>query len=415
MRAASYLYGDSNWKDKLTSYDGKAITYDSIGNRTSYDGYTYTWQRGRQLAGISGNGLTASYTYDADGIRTSKTVNGVEHTYLLNGTKVLKEVAGEDILWYDYDAAGNILAMTLNGTTYYYEKNVQGDIIGLIDDTGANVVSYLYDSWGKLVSTTGTLADTVGVKNPYRYRGYRYDTETGLYYLQSRYYDPDMKKFINADEIVDTGSSVLSTNMFAYCENNPVAREDSGGAFWETVFDVISLSVSIVEVCANPTDPWAWAGLVGDAIDLIPFVSGVGEVTRIVKTAVKVADKVKDVVKATVKIADKADDVIGAAKDIYKAADKASDIRKATGSYEIIFESGKNYVGKGGFKRAIQSAKRYAKHDVPTSIRWKSAPNQIAAFIDEYLMQAERGVLHWDDKAETYNKIWSPGKKLLGK
>jgi YD repeat-containing protein len=101
--------------------------------------------------------LTASYTYDSNGVRTSKTVNGVEHTYLVNGTKVLKEVAGEDILWYDYDAAGNILLMTLNGTTYYYEKNVQGDIIGLIDDTGAKVVSYLYDSWGKLISITEML------------------------------------------------------------------------------------------------------------------------------------------------------------------------------------------------------------------------------------------------------------------
>jgi RHS repeat-associated protein len=183
----------------LTSFDGKAINYDSIGNRTSYDGYTYTWQRGRQLAGISGNGLTASYTYNSNGVRTSKTVNGVEHTYLLNGTKVLKEVAVEDTIWYDYDVASNILSMTLNGTTYYYEKNVQGDIIGLVDDTGAKVVCYLYDSWGRLVSTTGSLADTVGVTNPYRYRGYRYDAETGLYYLQSRYYDAVMGRFVNVD------------------------------------------------------------------------------------------------------------------------------------------------------------------------------------------------------------------------
>jgi RHS repeat-associated protein len=225
----TYLYGDSNWKDKLTSYDGKAITYDSIGNRTNYDGYTYTWQRGRQLAGISGNGLTASYTYDSNGVRTGKTVNGVEHTYLLNGTKVLKEVAGEDILWYDYDAAGNILSMTLNGDTYYYEKNVQGDIIGIIDGDGAKVVSYLYDSWGKLISTTGSLADTVGVKNPYRYRGYRYDTETGLYYLQSRYYDASIGRFVNADGLVHTGQGVLGNDMYTYCLNNPVNMIDPSG------------------------------------------------------------------------------------------------------------------------------------------------------------------------------------------
>lgn len=194
--------------------------------------------------------------------------------------------------------------------------------------------------------------------------------------------------------------ALTDKNLFAYCDNNPVVRKDSGGAFWETVFDVVSLGASIVEVCVNPVDPWAWAGLVGDAIDLIPFVTGVGEVTRAVKT--------------TVKVVDKADDVVDAAKVIYKTADKASDIRKATGSYEIIFKSGKNYVGKGGFNRAIKSAQRYGD-DVATSIMWKSAPNKTAAFIDEFLMQdlkrGGRGV----NNMNTYNKIWSPGKRLLGR
>jgi RHS repeat-associated protein len=162
-------------------------------------------------------------------VRTSKTINGVEHTYLLNGTKVLKEVAGEDILWYDYDAAGNILAMTLNGTTYYYEKNVQGDIIGPIDDTVAKVVEYLYDSWGKVISTTGTLADSVGVKNPYRYRGYRYDAETGLYYLQSRYYDADMGRFVNADGQLNLKHKSLGLNTYTYCINNPIMFIDLDG------------------------------------------------------------------------------------------------------------------------------------------------------------------------------------------
>jgi RHS repeat-associated protein len=225
----TYLYGDSNWKDKLTSYDGKAITYDSIGNRTSYDGYSYTWQAGRELAGISGNGLAATYKYDADGIRTEKTVNGVTTGYTLEGANVLKEVAGEDTIWYDYDAAGNILAMTLNGTTYYYEKNVQGDIIGIIDDTGAKVVEYTYDSWGKIISTTGTLSSTVGVKNPYRYRGYRYDAETGLYYLQSRYYDAAMGRFVNADNVFDQNAKQFSYNLFHYCANNPANNLDSTG------------------------------------------------------------------------------------------------------------------------------------------------------------------------------------------
>ena len=178
---------------------------------------------------------------------------------------------------------------------------------------------------------------------------------------------------------------------------------DHGGAFWDTIFDVISLGASIVEVCVNPTDPWAWAGLAGDAVDLIPFVTGVGEATRTVKT--------------TVKVVDKASDVVDTAKTIYKAADTTSDIRKATGSYEILFKSGKNYIGKGGFNRAITSAtKKAAKYnDEVTSIMWKSAPNSRAAFIDEYLMQKRfGGVLSSNRELLTYNKIWSPGRRYFG-
>ncbi|MDT8719735.1 RHS repeat-associated core domain-containing protein [Clostridium sp. 19966] len=119
--------------------------------------------------------------------------------------------------------------MNLNGVEYYYIRNGQSDIIGLFDKTGAQVVSYTYDTWGKLVSIDGSLKDTVGVKNPYRYRGYRYDTETGLYYLQSRYYNPDWGRFINADAIAGSLGELLGHNLFAYCKNSPVNGYDVGG------------------------------------------------------------------------------------------------------------------------------------------------------------------------------------------
>ena len=112
-------------------------------------------------------------------------------------------------------------------------------------------------------------------------------------------------------------------NLYAYCDNNPTVRFDRGGQFWETVFDVISLGASIVEVCINPKDPWAWAGLVGDTIDLIPLVTGVGEVTRAVKTIDKVTD--------TVKIA-KAVDFTDDAADIVKTLDRSSGFTKSTAS-----------------------------------------------------------------------------------
>jgi RHS repeat-associated protein len=119
--------------------------------------------------------------------------------------------------------------MNLNGVEYYYIRNAQGDIIGLFDKTGAQVVSYTYDTWGKLISIDGSLKDSVGVKNPYRYRGYRYDTETGLYYLQSRYYNPEWGRFINEDGIIGQTGELLGHNLYVYTKNNPVNMSDKSG------------------------------------------------------------------------------------------------------------------------------------------------------------------------------------------
>ncbi|MGY0374231.1 RHS repeat-associated core domain-containing protein [Clostridium sp. JNZ J1-5] len=204
-------------------------TYDAIGNPLTYDGYTFTWEQGRQLLGINGNGKDISFKYNVDGIRTEKTVNGVTTKYHLAGDRVTFEDNGTDKIYYTYDDDSNLVSMNLNGTEYYYVRNAQGDIIGLFDKTGAQVVSYTYDSWGKLVSIDGTMKDSVGVKNPYRYRGYRYDTETGLYYLQSRYYNPEWGRFINADGIIGQTGELLGHNLFMYCKNNCVNGKDPSG------------------------------------------------------------------------------------------------------------------------------------------------------------------------------------------
>ncbi|MBU3114613.1 DNRLRE domain-containing protein [Clostridium lacusfryxellense] len=224
-----YVYGDTNWKDKLTSYNGNAITYDSIGNPLTYNGNTYTWEEGRKLAGLSGNGNAISYKYNDSGIRTSKTVNGVKTSYHLVGNKVTYETNGTDIIYYTYDSSDSLVSMSLNGVEYYYIKNAQRDIIGLFDKSGTEVVNYTYDSWGKLISTTGSLASTVGVKNPYRYRGYYYDNETSLYYLQSRYYNADWGRFVNPDSVLGNPGQLLSYNLYSYCENNPVNNYDPDG------------------------------------------------------------------------------------------------------------------------------------------------------------------------------------------
>jgi RHS repeat-associated protein len=561
-----YVYGDANWKDKLTSYNGKSITYDAIGNPLTYNGDTYNWEEGRQLAGLTGNGNNISYKYNDGGIRTSKTVNGVTTSYHLVGDKVTYETNGTDTMYYTYDGSERLISMnykdnrnivggdsaigifqtpysnsgvsiidtmipqtntnsralrlnsgvnvpsiystplklktnttyvvefdywsdadnaafdvdlfpddlpqnmptaqktlqhyswefssnsanmdiaqlrffndraipnpgniyvtniklaestnivggstavgifetasgpgaavvsttmpqtttttravrlnsgayvplipssqlnlkvntnyklefdywsdadnaafdvdlfpddlpqnmptaqktlqhyswefssnsanmaaaqlrffndraipnpsniyitniklneTLNniGTNeeYYYIYNAQGDVTGLFDKTGARVVSYTYDTWGKLISTTGDLASTIGVKNPYRYRGYRYDTETGLYYLQSRYYNPEWGRFINVDDVnsvTATLTDLTDKNLFSYCDNNPITRTDSNGYFWETFFDVASLGQSAYNLASKPS--WANAGyLAWDvAATAIPFVPG---------------------------------------------------------------------------------------------------------------------------------------------
>jgi RHS repeat-associated protein len=115
------------------------------------------------------------------------------------------------------------------GTNYYYKLNLQGDVIGLINTSGAEVVGYTYDAWGKQLTCTGSLASTLGAKNPLRYRGYIYDTETGLYYLQSRYYNPTWGRFISADTVLGAIGRINTQNIFAYCLNDPVNYSDPSG------------------------------------------------------------------------------------------------------------------------------------------------------------------------------------------
>ena len=157
---------------------------------------------------------------------------------------------GTDTLHFTYDANGRPTTLTYNGTLYYYVTNLQGDVIAILNNQGETVVSYTYDAWGNILSCTGSMADTLGTYNPLRYRGYVYDIETGLYYVSSRYYDPEIGRFISPDTtdvLTATPMGLTDKNLFAYCDNNPVVRVDHSGQFWDTVFDVISLGASIVE------------------------------------------------------------------------------------------------------------------------------------------------------------------------
>ena len=236
----TYTYGDESWMDKLTAFNGQTITYDAIGNPLQYrDGYNFTWTGGRQLGTIAKESDSITYAYDADGLRTSKTVNGTTTDYYwLNGVLQGQKIGSEYIAFL-YDGDGAAYGMLVkNGTTetyYYYIYNLQGDVIGILDSDGNVVISYSYNAWGEIESVSGTLADTVGQKNPLRYRGYYYDGETGFYYLGSRYYDSEVGRFISADdpEILEVQEDLYDKNLYAYCDNNPITRIDEDGDIWE--------------------------------------------------------------------------------------------------------------------------------------------------------------------------------------
>ena len=207
-----YTYGDSNWKDKVTAIGGKAISYDAIGNPLTYDGWTFTWKAGRMLASMVKTGTNAQFTYDHNGMRIRKIVNGATTNYTLNGKNVVHMTQGSHDLHFFYDTQGKPGMVTYNDVDYFYVYNLQGDVVALIDANGTQVVEYGYDAWGNPISKTGTLAATLGTVNPFRYRGYVYDEETSMYYLGKRYYSPKEMRFINGDLFLGVVSSLFSQN-----------------------------------------------------------------------------------------------------------------------------------------------------------------------------------------------------------
>ena len=229
------VYGTGNWKDQLTKFNGQTITYDAQGNPLSYNGQTYTWTKGRQLASVTGPGsLKATYQYNAKGQRISKTVSG-STVAEVNGTTTYT-YAGDLLIEmippngnnhkYIYDAFGQATGyLTSNGVRYYYERNAQGDVVMLINSNGTVAANYTYDAWGRPLSATGTYH----VRNAFRYRGYVYDEETGFYFCNTRYYNPQWRRWLNADAMFIAGDPLNASNMYAYCNGNPVMFVDPWG------------------------------------------------------------------------------------------------------------------------------------------------------------------------------------------
>ena len=225
------IYGNSSSPDQLTSYNGNALTYDSNGNLEKFNGWTYTWT-GSQLSTAVNGTTNISYTYDSNsGLRTQKTVNGITTNYTLDANNnIIEQNDGTNDIKFYYDTSGKLEYMTLNGAKYQYETDIQGDVTGLLDSNGNEVVSYQYDTWGNLINIGGSEANTIGILNPFRYRGYYYDTETGLYYLQSRYYNPGIGRFLSQDDPSDHDGEIgVAANLYTYANNNPVMNIDPNG------------------------------------------------------------------------------------------------------------------------------------------------------------------------------------------
>ena len=282
------------WTDQMLTVDGQVYTYDAVGNLLADGKRTYTWQMGSQLAKVTGDGLEAAYTYDASGIRTSKTVNGVKTEYLTAGSRILAEKKNGTWQQYLYDGDGQLTAMTYKGKDYYFIRDNLRVITGLVDSEGKAVVNYRYNSWGKLLSITGSMAESLGKDNPYRYKGYYYDEETGMYYLKNRYYDPEICRFISADDVtvmIDSPMSLGDKNLYAYSDNDPINKKDEDGDLPQFVVmglvgAAANVGISFVAAKATGQD-YGWKDALIDAavgaLNAIVPAYKVKEVSRLYK------------------------------------------------------------------------------------------------------------------------------------
>ena len=266
----SFGYTNPSWPDLLTSVTANGTTKDvlyegqtqtsgvpSSGNPvTYYNGkdYSFAWTKGRQLTEATVDGQNVKYAYDMSGVRSSKQVGDTTYTYTTLSGKVMRQQWDGKTLEFVYDDGNQPFAMIYNdgstSTLYYYVLNAQGDVSAILDSSGKLAASYDYDAWGNCTvydSSAKVLTDPTSIANlnPLRYRGYYYDAETGFYYLQSRYYDPAICRFINADGLFTDG--FIGANLFAYCANNPVNTVDPTGNFAITAtVALITFGVALV-------------------------------------------------------------------------------------------------------------------------------------------------------------------------
>ena len=291
IKEDTYTYGDTNWQDLLTKYNNESITYDNIGNPTSIGNKTLTWMNGRELSTYQDNTNNITYKYNLDGIRTSKIVNGIETKYYLEGSSIIFEDRNGNMIYYIYNG-DELLGFIYNSNTYYYHKNIFGDIIGILDSNYNEVVTYTYNSWGLLTNKTDTTTINLSTINPFRYRSYYYDEETNLYYLNSRYYNPEWGRFVTSDIELLANQDIISANLYQYVSNNSVVNYDKSGRFILNALAGILIGKELAEIGA------AVAGAIASAATTVLVgaiaIAGISAIsTSISKSKTKTKSKTK--------------------------------------------------------------------------------------------------------------------------
>ena len=279
---------DSTWKDRLVSVNGLSLEYDSTapGLPTKYQNgnkqYNLSWDEQGNLSTSLTLTNTSTYTYFSGGLRSSKASGGVTHNYYYDGDRLIAETFGNKYILYYYDESDSIYSFRYyNGTStskYYLFKNLQGDVIEIRDYHNNLVATYSYDPWGNVNSIKNasgnviTDANHIANINPIRYRGYYYDTETGFYYLKSRYYDPTIGRFISGDSILIVDPQTYGLNLFAYCGNDPVNRVDTTGNSGTAIFGIGAAKDYIIPIAIIVLS-FVAPGLAKTALEAIQSIS----------------------------------------------------------------------------------------------------------------------------------------------
>ena len=343
-------------------------------------------------------------------MRTQKTDNGDTTYYYYDSNKNLIALTkGNYTLLFYYDSDGNVTSIKYNGTMYYYVKNLQGDITKIVNESGNVLVEYTYDAWGKILKETssgnGTYANIKDF-NPFRYRGYVYDTDTGLYYLQSRYYDPQTGRFLNADDTAFIGATgtALSGNIFAYCENDSVNNIDYSGNELISlsvlgIYMLVSLAVGLtaIAVVNTPEFKQGWSDLCNEiGTGLSNALNGLGNAAK------WIASKAK-----------------GIANDIYISFSKVKSKPKYKSNTELHHIVAKGATKAKAAQNALANVGIKYKSDNRNLIRIKTGlhrrlhTNKYYAFVNELVVDAYNKGKSYTQRKNNVEKVLKKLKNMI--